>query len=133
MKNFIGEFLLKNWSELVLFDYFFVSLLTAVLVYICGLLLLSVGISARNVDSSEASHDTEDNQIPLMLNPAYVSMTNALGPPVYSTFFNGIGYNVIAPGVVPVGLQPVGYVYNVAQYGGVPMTYSPYGIGCYQE
>ena len=68
-----------------------------------------------------------------MLNPAYVSMTNALGSPVYATLFNGIGYNVITPGVVPVGLQPIGYVYNVAQYGGVPMTYSPYGIGCYQE
>ena len=101
--------------------------------YIYGLLLLSGGITARNVDSTEASHDTEDNQVPLMLNPAYVSMTTALGSPVYATTFNGIGYNVISPGVVPTGLQPVGYVYNVAQYGGVPMTYSPYGIGCYQE
>ena len=101
--------------------------------YIYGLLLLSGGITARNVDSTEASHDTEDNQVPLMLNPAYASMTTALGPPVYGTTFNGIGYNVISPGVVPTGLQPVGHVYNVAQYGGVPMTYSPYGIGCYQE
>ena len=103
------------------------------LAYICGILLLSGGIWARNVDSNEADHGTEDNQYPLMLNPAYTSLTNVLGSPVYGTAFNGLGYNVISPGFSLAGLQPVGAVYNVAQYGGVPMTYSPYGIGCQQE
>ena len=94
-------------------------------------MLLVGSIAGQSIDGG--NDDIEDKFIPPMLNPVYNQMTTVLGSPVYPTAFNGAGYNVISSQYIPTGLQPIGQVYNVAQYGGVPMTYSPYGIGCQQE
>ena len=99
-------------------------------------MLLIGSIAGRSIEWNGhhgGNHETEDNYIPPMLNPYYNQMVTTYGSPIYSTFFNGMGYNVLSSQYIPAGLQPVGQVYNVAQYGGVPMTYSPYGVGCQQE
>ena len=123
MKTFIGK----------TFQNYYGGLFNSRLALFCGILLVIGGTAARNIETNEVNHETVDNYIPPMLNPAYTRMTTILGAPVYGDYFSDIGYNVISSNFMPRGLQPVGAVYNVAQYGGVPMTYSPYGIGCYQD